>query len=490
MADDTGGVSRAPSATRLADAERAWLETFRRLVENSPFGIYIVDADFRLMLVSAGAEKVFSTVDVLIGRDFAEIMRLLWEEPFATETIDRFRHTLASGEPYHSPRTTETRYASREIESYDWKIERIALPDRRLGVVCHFYDLSERLHYEERLRESDIRFRGTFENSAVGIAHVGLDGVWREVNDRLCSILGYSRGQLLSLTFHDVTFPDDLEAYLDNVRKLLNGEIQSYSMDKRYVRPDGGAVWCNLTVSLQRDKAGAPDYFISVIRDIAASKEVEEFNLFLMRELQHRTKNQLAIVQAMSSQTARHAPSLEAFQVTFSERIRALSTAIDLLVDQNWASAPLLVLVRRQLEIIGPQSSRLKCDGPNVFVSADAAQSIGLALHELATNCVKYGAWSAPEGIVEIKWRAQSGGSDSPPLRIEWVERAGPLVEPPTRKGFGHVVIDRLVAQRLNGSVEIKFDPAGFSWTLLLPGDQYTDDWARVGEWIAMRGNC
>lgn len=130
-------------------------DTFRHLVEHSPFGIYAVDSDFRLVQVSAGAQKVFENVRPLLGRDFAEVLRCIWPEPFASEAIGRFRHTLETGEPYHAPSTVERRRDIGEVEAYDWKTERITLPDGRFGVVCHFYDLSERQHYEEALREAN-----------------------------------------------------------------------------------------------------------------------------------------------------------------------------------------------------------------------------------------------------------------------------------------------------------------------------------------------
>ena len=151
MADDARNTSATLDATERVAA------TFRHLVENSPFGIYVVDGDFRLVQVSAGAQKVFSTVRPLLGRDFAEILRILWPEPFASEAIALFRHTLATGEPYRAPSTVERRHDIGEVESYDWKIERVALPDGRFGVVCHFYDLSERQRYEAALQEADRR---------------------------------------------------------------------------------------------------------------------------------------------------------------------------------------------------------------------------------------------------------------------------------------------------------------------------------------------
>ncbi|MBY0262162.1 MAG: PAS domain-containing sensor histidine kinase, partial [Phycisphaerales bacterium] len=117
------------------------------------FGVYIVDSEFRLVRVSAGAASTFRDVDRVLGRDFAEVLRALWTEPFATEAIGLFRRTLATGEAYHAPSTRETRADDGQVESYDWKIERITLPDGRFGVVCHFYDLSERSAFEEALKQ-------------------------------------------------------------------------------------------------------------------------------------------------------------------------------------------------------------------------------------------------------------------------------------------------------------------------------------------------
>lgn len=119
-------------------------DTFFRLIENAPFGVYLVDSQFCLRQVSAGAQKVFSHVRPLIGRDFAEVLQSIWGEPFASEAIGRFRHTLDTGEPYGAPNTTEKRRDIEVVESYDWKIERITLPDGEPAVVCYFYDITAR----------------------------------------------------------------------------------------------------------------------------------------------------------------------------------------------------------------------------------------------------------------------------------------------------------------------------------------------------------
>ena len=129
-------------------------ETFANLVTSNPFGIYVVDADFRLTTVSQGAQAVFTGIDPLIGRDFDEILHIIWQQPFADEAVARFRHTLATGEPYVAQSTVEQRANIDAMEAYDWRIERIALPDGRPGVVCYFYDLSERTAYEARITQA------------------------------------------------------------------------------------------------------------------------------------------------------------------------------------------------------------------------------------------------------------------------------------------------------------------------------------------------
>ena len=136
-------------------------------------------------------------------------------------------------------------------------------------------DITARKQAESNLQESEQRFRATYEQAAVGIAHVALDGAWLRVNQKLCDIVGYERDELLVKTFQDITHPDDLETDLGFVRQVLADEIKTYSMEKRYIRRDGSLVWINLTVSLVRDSFGAPQYFISVVEDISARKQAE-----------------------------------------------------------------------------------------------------------------------------------------------------------------------------------------------------------------------
>ena len=141
---------------------------------------------------------------------------------------------------------------------------------RRIG------DSLSSLLFLRDLRANEERFRTTFEHAALGIAHVALDGRWLRFNQKFCDIAGYTREELLTKTFREITHPDDLDEDLEYTRQILSGEMSTYNLEKRYIRKDGNHVWVNMTVSLVRDISAEPDYFITVVEDISARKHSEE----------------------------------------------------------------------------------------------------------------------------------------------------------------------------------------------------------------------
>jgi PAS domain S-box-containing protein len=178
-------------------------------------------------------------------------------------------------------------------EERDW-------PDvlvKRLQLVAQvFANALARRRADQALRESEEVSRATFDQAAVGIAHVGIDGRWLRVNDKLCAIVGYPREELLHLTFQDITHPDDLEADLGYAGQVLSGEIKTYSMEKRYFRKDGSLVWINLTVSLVRGADGEPRNFISVVEDITDRKRAEDELRSLSRRLIRAQEEERALL--------------------------------------------------------------------------------------------------------------------------------------------------------------------------------------------------
>ncbi|MGF1632270.1 MAG: PAS domain S-box protein [Phycisphaerae bacterium] len=159
-------------------------ETFYRLVANNPFGMLVVDADFKLLHLSAGAHQAFSNMPATVGQDFGDVMRHIWSEPFASEAIGRYRHTLETGEPFHCETSVETRRDRGSLEAYDWRTERITLPDGRFGVVGYFYDLSERQAWEGKVRASEERTRSILDSIADGLITVDADWTVKYLNPR------------------------------------------------------------------------------------------------------------------------------------------------------------------------------------------------------------------------------------------------------------------------------------------------------------------
>ena len=197
----------------------------------------------------------------------------------------------------------------------------------------------------------------------------------------------------------------------------------------------------------------------------AASSELkrrQEHSTFLMRELAHRSKNQLAVVKGMAIQTARQVASVDQFVEQFDQRIQGLAESQDLMVQQNWQGAWLRDLVSAHLRMFGAVP-RAHIEGPELFLSADAVQNIGFALHELATNAYKHGALTSQRGRVLVSWR---GPSIDGQILLEWVERNGPAVQSPKHQGFGFLVITELVAQALQGAAKLEFSPDGIRWQL------------------------
>jgi diguanylate cyclase (GGDEF)-like protein/PAS domain S-box-containing protein len=170
-------------------------------------------------------------------------------------------------------------------------------PDMALRLTGINIDVTD---WANALAAAEGRFTATFEQAAVGIAHVGVNGGWLNVNQRCCEIVGYSREELRTLTFADITHPDDLDADWSQVRALLAKEISSYSMEKRYFTRNKQLVWVNLTVSLVRKRDGSPDYFISVIEDITARKQIEAERDSLVQELEMRVSERTAELERLS----------------------------------------------------------------------------------------------------------------------------------------------------------------------------------------------
>lgn len=287
--------------------------------------------------------------------------------------------------------------------------------------------------------------------------------------------LGKPPEDFIGKSDHEV-LPERLKATViaNNLAVIESGQPRSYEIS---LPSREGERWYEVRLEPIHDEFGAVDGLTGVAIEITDRRKREQNIRLLMRELAHRSKNTLAVVQAMARQTASTTRDPAAFAERFGQRLEALGATHALLVDDGWAGTDLAELIRSQIgHHLDQANKQIFMSGPPLLLPSDVSQNIGLALHELATNAAKYGALSTQNGRVEITWTASQVKAGKRDVTLSWRESGGPPVKPPERRGFGQVVIERTVSRALNGSVDIRYDPAGFSWTLSFPLAEETDD--------------
>jgi PAS domain S-box-containing protein len=217
---------------------------------------------------------------------------------------------------------------------------------------------------------------------------------------------------------------------------------------------------------------GVAERMTGTARDITERKHWEEHTQLLMREITHRSKNLLAVIQAMARQSRVGSRTVADFEARFSGRLQALAASHDLLVQRNWHGVSIAELVRSQLgHYLDDHASQIEIVGEKLIVTPEAAQNIGLAVHELSTNAAKYGALSVPQGGIRVRWACSGDGADDARFKLVWTERDGPPVEPPAHRGFGQLVLEQLAARALRGESALQFEPDGVRWTLDIPAN-------------------
>jgi len=277
-------------------------------------------------------------------------------------------------------------------------------------------------------------------------------------------IFGVDPGQI-KLTLDGVRHlihPEDLGRIEKLVRKG-SAEGNTFQTEVRITRPDGQLRWCICAAAMTVNTLGDVTRVSGVTIDITELKEAEQRRTLLVREVDHRARNALAIVQSIVRMTK--STSIETYASTVEGRIAALSTAHALLAEARWEGASLNRLVDEELAPyrIG-DGDRIAIDGPAVFLKPEAAQIIALVLHELATNAVKYGALSDPAGKISLSWQCEQGDK----LSLQWAETGGPSVTPPTVKGYGTKVITASIQQQLSGTATFDWRPAGLAFDMAI----------------------
>jgi PAS domain S-box-containing protein len=283
-------------------------------------------------------------------------------------------------------------------------------------------------------------------------------------------ILGRAIEDILGRSDEEILPPDGGAAVIALKRDAL---ATGQSKRAEVALEDGpGLRWHDLHIEPLRNEAGDVVGLTCASLDVTESKEAEAHLRLLMRELTHRSKNLLAVIQAMARQTARHAGSIDAFLKQFGARLQALAASHDLLVRESWYGASLGELIQSQLAAyIDGGGGQVAIEGPAVALKPQTAQNLGLALHELAVNAAKFGALSVPDGRVSITWGPHRPG-DGTAIALDWREQFGPKVKVRRKHGFGSLVIERNLARSIDAEVNMDFDPDGLRCHIVIPASQ------------------
>jgi PAS domain S-box-containing protein len=265
-----------------------------------------------------------------------------------------------------------------------------------------------------------------------------------------------------------IIHPDDRRATAEAWLRASEAGV-TYEMEHRLFALDKGYAWHLSRASPLLDAQGAIVRWYGTTTDIDDQKQREENIRDLMAEVNHRSRNLLAVAQAMARYGAVNVKTMQEFQERYSERLLGLAASQDLLTDRNWRGVPLEALVRAQ---VGPPPScrkeRFTSEGPMVLLSPSATQTLGLALHELCDNARKHGALSNDHGVVSLIWRIDELGAE-PNFEMTWRERGGPRVNGARIPGFGSLVLERLTPAGLNASSTLTFEVEGIAWRLIAP---------------------
>jgi PAS domain S-box-containing protein len=458
------------SALQQAVADRSRSDAARHdsegrltaVVTSSQAAIVTTTLDGAITSWNAAAERLYGyPAKEVLGQS---IRRLLPVTPQNDETTMLAR--VAAGETIAEFETTRLHKNGSTVEV---SVTVSPIHDRDgkvVGLSGIARDITARKHAEESLRDRLSEIEAIYDNTPVGLALLDRDLRYIRVNAALAEMNGVPAADHIGRLVWDVV-PAVREASEPLLRRVLDtGELSRIEVS--------GASWKTPGIIRHWDKTfyplRRPDGSIVavgvMVEEITERKRAEELQSLLMREINHRTKNMLSVVQSIARQTA--ASDTAEFIRRFSARIQALSANQDLLIKSDWSGVDLEDLVRAQLgpfaDLIG---TRITVHGPRLRLAAAAAQNIGMALHELATNAGKYGALSTERGCVDITWRLNADV-----FSIGWTERDGPDVPPPKRHGFGSTVISTVAKASVDGEVELDYAPTGLIWRLKCSADK------------------
>ncbi len=459
-------TQRALAHDRLQESEALYLS----VLEVSPDCLKIVDNSGKLEYMNSSGCKLMGIDDFNLWRGRH------WSSLWSAENAQTVNKAVAAARGGIATRFEAYGTTTGGVFKW-WDVFVSPILDNRgqtLRIFAASRDITERKRANAQLRESQARLSHAANAAMLTYVAADFERGYLQTPENFAAVMGFAVQREEALEgasgpqfLLDHVIMNDRLRVATALGKFLSGSEPSGKFDY-LVLGDDDIERCIETVwSVEYAFDGKPLRAFATNLDISERKRAEVKTQLLMAEVNHRAKNLLAVVQAVAQQTAKH-DDPATFVERLSERIGGLAASHDLLVKNEWQGVDMADLVRSQLahfqDLIG---TRVQLDGRPARLTPSAAQGIGMALHELATNAGKYGALSNSVGQVQLSWHIVM--AIKPMVLISWSETGGPNVIPPKRKGFGQMVIGRMAEAAVDGTAEIEYRESGISWTLSAP---------------------
>jgi PAS domain S-box-containing protein len=440
---------------------------FAAVIESSGDPIVSFSTDGVIRSWNPAAERLYGFASrEAVGRHVTEVYMA-----HAREEAEKLIERALQGETF----TIETTRMSRHSEeiAVSVTIAPIRSADGKItGLSAITRDIRDRKRAEAALAQSVAQLNSLLTHAPIGFAFFDREHKFVRVNEYLSRLDGLSVDAHLNCKIEDVLprsaaiFTPLLDQVFETRAAITDVELSAEAA----AEPGVERQWLIgfypvINAQDQCEFAGA------IVLDITERKQREDHIHYLLRELTHRSKNIMAIVQAMARQTVAEALSARDFEEKFSARLQGFAHSHDLLLKENWQGVAIDELVKSQLgafaELVG---KRIEIRGPTLLLTPEATQNLGLALHELSINAAKYGALSTSEGSVLVHWSTYATDSGDSQFLLSWSEMNGPEVKPPRHKGFGQLVLERMLPRALDGDVRLDFAEGGLKWSITMPG--------------------
>lgn len=447
----------APPGKNLAPGD----SHFRQVLDALPAAIYITDAAGVITYYNEAAAALWGHRPQIGQSQWCGSWKLYWPDGSSLPHDQcPMAMALREGRPNRGLEAVAERPDGIRVPFMPYATPLYDESGALVGAVNMLVDLTDR----KRAEEPAQRLASIVEFSDDAIISKDLNGVITSWNRGAERLFGYTAEEVIGKPVTILIPPDRQDEEPAILDRMRHGElVDHYETVRR--RRDGSLVDISLTVSPIKNAEGKIVGASKIARDITDRKRAHEQQVLLVREIKHRIKNTMAIVQAIARQTLRAISDSD--REAFFARLRALAGAHDLLTVENWSQASLRDVVDRVLEPFKEQHrDRFFIDGPDgILLDAQKSCLVSMALHELATNAVKYGALSSASGQVHLGWEILPDDLPQKKFRLRWQEHGGPPVEPPEHRGFGSL----LIQQALDGEqhkATLEFDPQGVACTL------------------------